>query len=49
MLHAYKVFVINSEGKKPPGRPRCRRKDNIKIHLGEISWEDEDWIHLAQD
>jgi predicted small integral membrane protein len=30
------------------GRPRQKRVDNIKIHLGEIGWDDVDWIGLAQ-
>jgi hypothetical protein len=23
--------------------------DNIRMDLGEIGWEDADWMHLAQD
>ena len=30
---AYKVFVGKPEGKKPPGRPRRRRENNIEIVL----------------
>jgi hypothetical protein len=30
---AYRVLVGKSEGKKPLGRPRCRREDNIKTNL----------------
>jgi hypothetical protein len=37
------------EGKRPPGRPRRRWVDNIKIDLGEIGWNGMDWLHLAQD
>ena len=37
------------EGKKPIGRPRHRRKDNIKTYLQEVGWESLDWIELAQD
>jgi hypothetical protein len=25
------------------------RQDNIKMDLGEIRWEDVDWINLVQD
>jgi hypothetical protein len=32
----------------PPGRPRCRGVDNIKMDLAEIGWGDVDWIHLPQ-
>jgi hypothetical protein len=36
-------------GKRPLGRPRRRRVDNIKIDLREIGWDGMDWIDLAQD
>jgi hypothetical protein len=29
--NAYKIFVVNPEGKKPPGRPRRMLVDNIKV------------------
>jgi len=29
----YRVLVGKSDGKKPLGRPRHRRKDNIKMNL----------------
>jgi hypothetical protein len=31
----YKVLVVNPEGKRPPGRPRHRREDGIRMDLGE--------------
>ena len=37
------------EGKKPLGRPRRRREDNIKMDLQEVGGEVMDWIELAQD
>jgi hypothetical protein len=37
------------EGKRPPGRPRCRWVDNIKIDLREIGWDGVDWIDMAVD
>jgi hypothetical protein len=40
--------VGKPEGRKPLGRPRCRREDNIKINLLEVAWG-MDWIDLAQD
>jgi hypothetical protein len=36
-------------GKRPLGRPRCRRANNIKVDLLEIGWGRVDWIGLAQD
>jgi len=34
----YTVLVGNPEGKRPLGRPRSRRKDNIKMDLQEVGW-----------
>jgi hypothetical protein len=46
---AHKLLVRKPEGRRPLGRPRRRWVDNIKIDLGEVGWEDVDWIGLAQD
>jgi hypothetical protein len=46
---AYTILVGKSEGKKPPGRPRRRWVNNIKMDLREIGWGGMDWIELAQD
>jgi hypothetical protein len=45
----YSVSLAKSEGKKPLGRPRSRREDNIKMDLQEVGCEVLDWIELAQD
>ena len=37
------------EGKRPLGRPRRRREDNIKMDLQEVGCGFMDWIELAQD
>jgi hypothetical protein len=42
---AYRLLV----GKRPLGRPRSRRMDNIRMDLGEVGWSNVDWIGLAQD
>jgi hypothetical protein len=34
--NAYRILVGKPEGKRPVGRPRCRRVDNIKVDLREI-------------
>jgi hypothetical protein len=45
----YRVLVGRPEGKKPLGRPRRRREDNIKKDLREIGIDGANWIQLAQD
>jgi len=45
----YRVLVGNSEGRRPLGRPRRRRKGNIKMDLQEVGCRCMDWIELAQD
>jgi len=45
----YKVLVGKPEGKRPPGRPRRRWEDNIKMDLQEVEYGDVDWIELSQD
>jgi hypothetical protein len=46
---AYRLLVGKPEGKRPLGRPRRRRVDNIRMDLGEVRCGDVDWIGLAQD
>ena len=45
----YGVLVVKPEGKRPLGRPRRRRKVNIKMYLQEVGCGGTDWIELAQD
>jgi hypothetical protein len=35
--------VRRVEGKRPLGKPRCRWKNNIKIHVREIWWGVMGW------
>jgi hypothetical protein len=42
-------LVGKSQGKRPLGKPRRRRVDNIKIDLREMAWCGMDWIDVAQD
>ena len=44
----YRVLVGKAEGKRPLGRPRCRRVDSIKMNHQEVLWG-SDWINLADD
>jgi hypothetical protein len=41
--------VGKPEGRRPLGRPRRRREDNIKIDLQEVGWVGMNCIELAQD
>ena len=44
----HRVLVGKPEGKRPLGRPRRRREDNIKMDLQEMGGGG-DWMVLAQD
>jgi hypothetical protein len=37
---AYNILVGKPEGRRPLGRPRCRREDNVKMDLREIGFGD---------
>jgi hypothetical protein len=39
--------VGKPEGKRPLGRPRCRRENNIKMDFQEVGCGGLDWIELA--
>jgi hypothetical protein len=43
---AYRILVWRPEGRRPLGRPRHRREDNIKMDLQDVGWG-MDWIELA--
>jgi hypothetical protein len=45
----YMVLVGRPEGKRPPGRPRRRWEDNIKMNLREMVIDRAHWIQLARD
>ena len=46
---AYRVLVGKPEGKRPLGRPRRRRVNNIRMDLQEVGCGHVEWIGLAQD
>ena len=45
----YRVLVGKPEGKRPLGRPRRRKVDNIRRDLQEVRCRYMEWIGLAQD
>jgi hypothetical protein len=47
--NAYRILVVQPEGKRPLGRQRRRWVDNIKMDLREIGWDGMDRIEMAQD
>jgi hypothetical protein len=47
--NAYRILVGDPEGKRPLGRPRLRRVNNIKGNIRETGWDGMNWIDLAQD
>jgi hypothetical protein len=47
--NAYRLLVGKPEGRRPLGRPRHRRLDNIRMDFVEVGWGDVDWISLTQD
>jgi hypothetical protein len=43
------ILVGSRKGKRPLGRPRRKRVDNIEMDLREIGWGGMDRIDLAQN
>jgi len=39
MTNPCTVITGKPEGKGPPGRPKRRSEDNIKMHLRETGWK----------
>jgi hypothetical protein len=48
MRNTKKNLVGKPEGRRPLGRPRHRKEENIKMDLREIGFEDVDLIHVTQ-
>jgi hypothetical protein len=49
MRNACNILVGKPERKRPFGRPRCRREDNIIMDVRDIGWEDVELMLLVQD
>ena len=46
---AFKILTGKPTGKRPLGRPRCRKEDNIRMHLEEIGINAGNWVDSALD
>jgi hypothetical protein len=44
-----RIFGRNPERRRPLERPSCRWVGNIRMDLGEVGWNDVDWIGLVQN
>ena len=44
-----RVLVGKLNGKRPPGRPRRRWLNNMKMDLQEVVYRCMDWIEVVQD
>ena len=45
----YRILVGKPEERRPLGRPKRRRVNNIRMDLQEVGCGYVDWIGLAQD
>ena len=46
---AFKILTVKQTGKRPLGRPRRTREDNITLDLEEIGINAGNWVDTAQD
>jgi hypothetical protein len=44
-----RLLVGKPEGRRPLGRPRRRRENNIKMDVQEVVGGREEWMELGQD
>jgi hypothetical protein len=47
--NAYSLLMGKPVGKRPLGRQRRRWVHNVRMDLGEMGWEDVDYIGPVQD
>jgi hypothetical protein len=43
------LLVVNRDGKRPLGKPKRRRVDNIKMNVKDIRRSGMDWIEQIQN
>jgi len=51
-IYAYRILVVRPEGKRPLGKPKRTREDNIKIVLQQLGWEEWSgfiWIRIGAE
>jgi hypothetical protein len=46
MDRACRLLVVTPEGTMPPGIPRHRWVDNVKMNLEDIQWTGLNWLRL---
>ena len=46
---AFKILTGKPTGKRPLGKPRRRREDNIRMDLEEIGINAGNWVDSAQE
>ena len=46
---AFKILTGKPTQKRPLGRPRSRREDNIRMHLEDIGINAGNWVDSTQD
>jgi hypothetical protein len=49
MKNACNILDGKLDGKRPPGKPRCRWNDNIEMGVRDGSCVGVQWVQLAQD
>jgi hypothetical protein len=48
-MHAYEIFVVKPERKRPLGKFGCRWEGNSRMDVWKIGWEGANWVYRAQD
>ena len=46
---AFNIITGKHTGKRPSGRPRRRREDNIRMNLKEMGINTRNWLDSSQD
>jgi hypothetical protein len=48
MKNAWRILEGKPKGERPLGRPRRRKDDNVRIHLGEMRWDGMGCVNVTQ-